>query len=253
MRRLIKRFFRCLFRTAWWQPNKKSRKILKEEAKELIGYDQTVNPAWFKSWKYFIKRQYPWCGLIELIQFKIIEMRDYMQNYSHIVEEETEKQIKEMTEVIELGKKILKDDYDNYAHAWNAANSVQVTLVYKKIDNRAINYNKGDLLVKLYNTGMFDELFLEYGGKENFNEDVSDKAHFLKDKNITKLKDWLKENNLTKNDVNTAYTSEWSNGKPDKENHDYFFYLLKKAAKERQTDINNYFKLIAKHYDGWGD
>lgn len=108
----IRKFFRHLFRTAWWQPNRQSRKMLKEEAKKLIGYDRSINETWAKSWKYFIKRQYPWQGIIELNQYKLIEMRDYMQNHSWAEKEYLNNQIKEMTEAIDLGNKILKDDYE---------------------------------------------------------------------------------------------------------------------------------------------
>jgi hypothetical protein len=45
----IRRFFRHLFRTAWWQPNRESRKMLRKEAAKLIGWDKESNPAWAKS------------------------------------------------------------------------------------------------------------------------------------------------------------------------------------------------------------
>ena len=100
----------------WWRPNEETKKMLRKEADRLIGYDKTVNPSWKNRWKYFIKRQFPWYGLIELNQFKIIEMRDYMLHYSILAEEEVEKQVREMSEVIVLGNKILEDNYEDSAH-----------------------------------------------------------------------------------------------------------------------------------------
>jgi hypothetical protein len=70
------------YKYRWWKPSPQTKQTLKEAADNLIGYDKTVNKSWKSRWKYFIKRQFPWYGIIELNQFKIIEMRDYMIHYS---------------------------------------------------------------------------------------------------------------------------------------------------------------------------
>ena len=251
-----------IFKKPYWSPNKESKRLFKDEAKRLIGYDQSVNPTWAKTWKYFIKRQFPWYGLLELNQFKIIEMRDYMQHHSHYEKDVTEKQIKQMTEVIELGNKILEDKYNYYEHAWLAANQVDVLEVYEKIGEETTDCGQfgkvtidksGKLLTKLYNVSIFDDLIVQDGWKEDLNDDISSKVEYLKDKNVTRLKDWLSENNLTRKDVAIQQTGEWTNGISEEENQKHLKILMLRASKERKEDINKYFKLIAKYYDNWGD
>lgn len=238
------RFLRKIFRLKpYWSPSKQSRKMLREEANKLIGYE-AVNPCWKKSsWEYFIKRQYPWSGIIELNQFKIIEMRDYIQNHSWLEKEVTQKQIKQMTEVIELGNKILADEYEDEAHKWYRENSVQITLVYKKDGTE----------VKLYNTDLFDEILsnseLEFIDSPISKEAESRLATYLVDKETRKLNVWLKDNNLTKTDVSLAYTSEWINGKSDEENRLYWQKMFEEAAKDRKADISKYFESIGDYYD----
>lgn len=242
------RFLRKIFRLKpYWSPSKESRKMLREEANRLIGYE-AVNPCWKKSsWEYFIKRQYPWSGIIELNQFKIIEMRDYIQNHSWLEKEVTQKQIKQMTEVIELGNKILADEYEDEAHKWYRENSVQITLVYKKDGTE----------VKLYNTDLFDEILsnseLEFIDSPISKEAETRLATYLVDKETRKLNVWLKDNNLTKTDVSLAYTSEWINGKSDEENRLYWQKMFEEAAKDRKVDISKYFESIGDYYDDWGD
>ena len=51
-------------RIKWGRVPKESRKILREEADKLIGWDKRINPEWKDYWKYFIKREYPFGGFI---------------------------------------------------------------------------------------------------------------------------------------------------------------------------------------------
>ena len=258
----LSNFLRRIFRLhPYWYPNKTTRKMLREEADRLIGYDKTVNPCWKKSsWKYFIKRQYPWYGIIELNQFKIIEMRDYMQNHSWLEEESTQKQIKQMTEVIELGNKILADEYENEAHKWYRENSVQITLVSRVVkgDNfkeKLEAYKSPE--VKLYNTDLFDEIISDTS-LEPLDCDISEEAverlvNYLQGKDTRKLDAWLKDNNLTRKDITTAYTSEWINGKSDEENKKHWEEMFEEAVNDRKADISKYFESIGDYYDHWGD
>ena len=262
----FKKFIRRLFGIPYWKPNKESRKMLKEEADKIIGWDKrSTNPAWSTSWKYFIKRQYPWFGLLELNQYKIIEMRDYMQNHSSICEEATEKQIREMTTVIDLGNKILADEYDYPFRKWSRTNSVNVTLIYERIGEKSLgDKNKiflpleGELLGKLYNREMFEDmkskfkLFsdTEYDVTE---EDLEQNRNYLKDKPTYSLKTWLEEHNLTEDKIVCAYTSEYTNGKSEKENKIYATKLLKQCWRNRKNDIAKYFNYIGKYSDHWGD
>ena len=257
-RHWIRKLFRHLFRTAWWQPNKQSRKQIKEEADKLIGWDKETNPAWAKTWKYFIKRQHPWYGLIELNQFKIFEMRDYIKNHSFISVEEAEKQIKEMTEVLELGDKILADEYENYAHHWLKANQVHVTLIYEKVKGADIFHDRGKLVDKLYGGSLFSNLKLQLDIDYLADLTAEEKQKILdycKDKKTYTFNEWLKlyGNGKLEDDFVCCYTGEWINDNSEEENSNYFTKLLNEAWQDRQNDINKYFECIAEGVDHWGD
>ena len=254
------KFLKRILGFPYWRPNRHSRKMLREEADKLIGYDKTVNPCWKKSsWKYFIKRQYPWYGIIELNQFKIIEMRDYMQNHSSIEEKATQKQIKQMTEIIELGYKILEDKYEDEAHKWLRENSCSVTIISKPIKGETlqekINCIK-DEIARLYNRHMFDDLISEaelYPDEPVSKEALEMRTEFIKDKDTRSVKEWLEQNNLTEKDISLSYTGEWMNGKSGEENQAEMDKRFQAAWNARQKDINKYFELIAKNVDSWGD
>lgn len=204
---------------------KEEKKILREHADRLIGWDKRVNPDWKKKWKYFIERDYSWGNIIELNVFKIVQMREFMKNHSIVCQEEVDKQVKQMTEVIELGYKILEDEYEDDAHKWFRENSIPVTLICEKN-----NFN--NVLHSVRNEGIFEGMVSKI-------ETETDK--------------WLRENNLTRKDVSTAYTTEWTNGDTNENNSEEFGRRLKDAWKERQKDRDKFFKLIAKHCGDWGD
>lgn len=204
---------------------KEEKRILREHADKIIGWDKRVNPDWKKEWKYFIKRDYSWGNIIELNVFKIVQMREFMKNHSIVCQEEVDKQVKQMTEVIELGYKLLEDEYEDDAHKWFRENSIPVTLICEK-------NNFKNVLHSVRNEDLFDGM-------------VS-KIELETDK-------WLRENNLTKKDVSIAYTIEWTNGNTDENNSEEFRRRSKEAWKERQKDRDKFFKLIAKHCDDWGD
>lgn len=264
----------------YWKLNKESKKNLRETANRLIGYDKRPNPHWKDTWKYYIKREYPWGGLIQLIQYKISEEYEYVKNYSKLCEDSKDEDLNQMEEVLNLGWKIIEHNYEEEWHNWYKTNSVSVTYVYRKIGERPLFKDgtgmlsvRGELLVKLYKNDIFDEILGE-NWEENWpGDDASKKErkNWLKSKKTCKLTEWLDEYNktvdemninlddehkqehLTINDITCAYSSEWCNGKSDKENHKYSDELIKKANKEYQNDKKKYFTLIAKYYDGWSD
>ena len=170
-----------------------------------------------------------------------------MQNHSWLEEEFIQKQIKQMTEVIELGNKILADEYDNEAHKWYRENSVQITLVSKKDGTE----------IKLYNTNLFDEI-ISNNSLESLDSDMSEEAverlvNYLQGKDTRKLDAWLKDNNLTRKDVRVAYTAEWINGKSPEENKKHWEGMFEEAVNDRKADISKYFESIGDYYDHWGD
>ena len=236
----------------WWKPDKESINTLRQEADRLIGYDKTVNPSWKKRWKYFIKRQFPWYGIIELNQFKIIEMRDYMLHYSILAEEGIDKQVREMSEVIVLGNKILEDKYEDEAHKWWRENRCNITIVSKPTKDRS----KRQELARLYNRDMFDDIIsdTELHLDDPLSKEAFDRLkEFTKDKDTRSVDEWLKDNNLTKKDISTSYTSVWINGKSDEENEDELNRRFRDAREARKKDISEYFRLIGEYQYKWGD
>lgn len=234
-----------LFKKPWWTPNKNSRKKLREEADKIIGYDKTVNKSWNTSWKYFIKRQFPWYGILELTQYKIIEMRDYMQNHSIINKEDTDKQIKQMTEVIDLGYKILADKYDDFAYNWSRENTVSVIIISKKGQEVARLYDH-DLFSDIVDEDLLYDTPLSEAAKQM-------RSNFLKDKDTRSVKEWLKDNNLTEKDITVAYTGAWINGKSDEENSARKRQMYTEALQDRKNDIAKYFECIGEYVETWGD
>jgi len=246
----------------WWRPNEETKKMLRKEADRLIGYDKTVNPSWKSRWKYFIKRQFPWYGLIELNQFKIIEMRDYMLHYSILAEEEVEKQVREMSEVIVLGNKILEDNYEDSAHKWMRENECRITIIEERrpiegegLKEKLENSERLEL-ARLYNRDMFEDIISEtelYLDDPISKEAFEMRKEFIKDKDTRSVDEWLKDNNLTKKDIRLSYTGEWINGKSNEENQAEVTRRFQEAWKARQDDINKYFALIAEYQHRWGD
>lgn len=248
-----------IFKHPWWTPNRKSRRYLKEEADKLIGYDKTVNQSWKKSWKYFISRQVPWYGLLEITQYKLIEMRDYLIHYSRISEEETAKQVREMSEIINLGYKILEDKYEEEAHKWLRENQCSITIISKPVEGKTfqekINCMKEEL-ARLYNRHMFADIISEaelYLDNPMSKEAFEMRKEFIKDKDTRSVKEWLKDNNLTEKDISLSYTGEWINGKSEEENQAEMRKRFEDAWKARQSDISKYFALIGECYWDWGD
>lgn len=243
----------------YWKLRKESEKKLKEAADKLIGYDKTVNKYWKSHWKYFIKRQFPWCGLIELNQFKIIEMRDYVTHYSWLAKEEIDKQVKEMSEVIDLGNKILEDKYEDEAHKWLRESTCPITIINKPVKGETLQERINCIeeeITRLYNRRMFEDIISDtdlYEDNQLSKEALDRLNEFVKDKDTRSVADWLKDNNLTKKDISTAYTSEWINGKSDEENKKELRRRFDEAQNNRQNDINKYFALIAEYQYGWGD
>ena len=263
----------------WWTPSRKSQKELKEKAKKLLGYDLRKNKSWNKSYGYFIKRQCPWYGLFESIIYQIEVEKDYIINKSWLAKEEVDKQVKQMNEALELGYKILEDNYEEYARAWNRYNSVSITKVYLRAGKEEIGKHlwlpkHGEEVAVLYDQNLVSEILEEQNDQQSddrFNDDYASWKAYMKDKDTRSIKQFIADYNrsidemntnldkkhklklLTKKDICTVYSSEWTNGKSDKENHDTFLKLYKDAWKAKQKDKDKFFKLVSKYYEGWGD
>lgn len=266
----------------YWKLNKQSKKNLKNAADRIIGYDKTVNPHWKESWKYVIKRQFPWYGILELNQYKISEMYEYVKNSATTDDKITAKELNQMQQILDIGWKLLEYDYDSEWSEWNKKNSRSGALIYEKLGEKPLKDTgmlskitvpvSGKLLAKVY-CGMFDELLGE-NWEENWPDDSASKKErkkFIKRKKETAVSRWLDNYNKTADEMNKnldeehqvkklgykditlQYFSEWTNGKSDEENRKIGKELLAKSIKECKKDKKRYFGLIAKYYSTWGD
>lgn len=155
-----------------------------------------------------------------------------------------------MTEVIDLGKKILADEYETEVYKFSRENRIGITVIYKKHPEKKdedFYCNFRDEVARLYNHDMFEKYLKD---DKTFTNDVLEKRTlFLSDKDTRSVEEWLKDNHLTEKDITTAYTSEWIDPSYDQK----WLDMLNEAWQDKKNDINKYFECIAEYYDGWGD
>ncbi len=196
---------------------KKEKAALKVCIDRLLKGNDKLSHDWKKTWKNFIKYDYPYGNIIELNIFKLTQIREYMDNHTTYWREEANKDIKELDKVINLGYKIIEYDYIEEAMQWFEHFSTPIAIIYNKKDRKKV-------IGKLQGVDFIDDSSVDI---------------------------WLKENNLSRNDVIVSYTREWDNESLD--NDHKFQELLNYCLKNRHKDIDNFFKLIAKNIDSWGD
>lgn len=181
---------------------------------------------WKKEWGPFIKFDADWDGsyLLDLIIYKLEKMYIGLDMYSDEVREDLDKRLAILKKTIDLGKYIQTHDYDKEFHEWSREHCAHVVHIYLKdrtADSQPIH-----------------EIVKDRTNKENPLED------FFCEKQI---KQWCLDNNYDRKDVSVAYSGRWDK----EENATIYKDKVKKAAKEEQKDIDNFFKLIAKNYRGW--
>ena len=217
-----------------------------------------VNKNWKQEWEYVIKREYPWCGPFDLIQYKIRTMIAYFEdlkndtfNYKYrITDKSINKQLKQMYKIAELGDKIFEDNYSQEASLWYDKNT-EVVITFYKITEFTKNYPgiPGNFLPE----GFEKVGEVHVPGEESIgvfvNQFLKDGSSFGKDF----VGEWCAKNGYSKDEVDFVYVHRWINGRSEKENHKEWQRMLTDSYKARRKDIKKYYSLLAKYAEGWGD
>ena len=209
----------------WWKLSKESKDILDAEAKKLTYYAKETNCIWKENWKYFIEREFPDAGLFELVQFKLVEMRESIRSRQL---GNADFLIKKLDEIISLGDKIFEDNYLDEWYDWYKENTTSVTSIYLK-NNKSTDAHSEEPIVNLYGLTFMDDMKSKLAGDTGA------------------VEQWLKDHDLKAKDVCCSYGSEWNDKKLEQENENYSKKLYKKCVKQKQQDTTKYFKLVAKY------
>jgi hypothetical protein len=233
--------------------------ILKNYAEKYYDpHSCETNKNWKQEWEYVIKREYPWCGPFDLIQYKIHTMIAYFEdlksntfNYKYrITNKSINKQLKQMYKIAELGDKIFEDNYTIPVATWYDQNTdiiisfYRVTDFTKKYNGIPCNYlpegfeKLGEM--RLHGTDSTNVFINQLtNGDSNFGPDL--------------VEEWCAKNGYSKDEVRFVYEQVWNNGKSEEENKLEWEQRLATAYKERKNDIKKYYSLLAKYADSWSD
>lgn len=232
---------------------------LKNYAEEYYDpHSCDVNKNWKQEWEYVIKREYPWCGPFDLIQYKIRTMIAYFEdlknntfNYRYrITNKSINRQLKQMYKIAELGDKIFEDNYSLEANIWYDKNT-EVIITFYKITEFTKNYPgvPGNFLPEGFEK--IGEVYVP--GEEStgvfVNQFLKDGSSFGKDF----VGEWCAKNGYSKDEVDFVYVHRWINGRSEEENHKEWQRMLANSYKARRKDIKKYYSLLAKYAESWGD
>lgn len=195
---------------------------IKEWYKPKKYRKQNKHKDWKTDWKGYVECSYPWDGssILELIVYRLEILRACLRHYSHHVG--SEREVEEMGEVIDLGRKILEYDYSEEAQEFSRQHCAHVINIYlgKSIDNIKI-----DELVK-WKSDNFDDYF---GDRD---VDV-----------------WCRAKGYDRKDVSTSYSGRWD----DQANHDKWLELLRAGNAKREEDKKKFFNILAEKLESWWD
>lgn len=190
--------------------------------------DLEVNKNWKKRWKDFVKYDYDWDGtfFLELVLYKLklIQKRYNSEAMANFMAEESLAPIqKSINECVELGEKILKDEYDTESSKYLKENTINGHYLYINNDNE-----EKEILFKA--------------------EDDEDLPLLSSMKKCVDKKKEL-EIQYPNKEINLAYYSEWINGCDKNTWHE----IMKQEKKQEEKDTKKFFTLIAKNYMSWWD
>ena len=126
------KLLRRIFKKCWWRLPKSARKDL-NKAVHKLHTDLDVNPCWKENWKKFLQHDYPWYGILELNQFKLMQMLAHYKS-----SDPDNYLIGRIDDIIALGKNILAHDtYENCEEwesvKWEKANLIPILLIYENL------------------------------------------------------------------------------------------------------------------------
>lgn len=210
---------------------KKVKALQDEHNKDTFGL--VKNPTWKKEWLPMVKydHDWDWAYFLDLIIYKLEKMRLSLIMFGSGVREWRERIDKELTETIELGKKLQNHDYFKKSHDFSHEHTTHYVLIYKNYTDKepfhAVKCKKYDTIDEQVEAEIDNHDFLGSKAADN----------------------WLKENGYDKKDFHYAYSGEWDS----EENHDLWGKMIQEEADVEQEDYNKFFGLIAKYMRGWWD
>ena len=204
---------------------KLENKVTKSERSGHQIADLEKHRKWKKRWKEFCKYDHDWDStfLYEIIIRKISLMHEYFVKYSFICDEEKEEIIKSMDHVLEVGKRIMADEYSSEAHEFLGRASTGKV-------GHMIYYKEGEEDIVL---------FKAYDSPESSFFETYAKCIQELDRNTEKYKDLP---------VKICSFSEVSD-----EDHKVFSDMLSQAFKNQEKDILDFFTSIAQNIERWWD
>lgn len=215
-----------------------SDKFLNEQYKaEIKSIQEFYHPVderaldsykhWRQDWLGYIECTYPWSGgsVLETIVYRLEVLRADLRYFCHHVD--GAKMIKELDEAIELGRKLVKFDYDADAYKYLRHHSTN----YARIQTRD---NPPAVLTVIQLPA----------------EDPFDFMKIIDDTVVSPIDTYLAEHNLKNNvDVEVCYYSV----KDAEDVRDTFKQMMADAKKARDADKNKFFKILANKLESWGD
>jgi hypothetical protein len=206
--------------------NRQLREEAREAARQLRG-DEVINPSHIQMdmWKYFAKGDYDCEGtsLIEVLQFKIEKMKSHMLHCSDATLDYVTHTASDMQRTLDLGYRILKDDYNAKSSKFEEQNS--------------------DTVIHLEN--------VNEDGSETSVKDARFRSADIKFITSDSLKKYLDEDELRKQYGSLVFTMEtvWDNPKDDA----IWKRMIDIENREKTRDVTEYFREVGVGSQKWWD
>lgn len=198
-------------------------KEIKEHYRPKKYRKQNKHKDWKTDWKGYVECTYPWDGssILELIVYRLEILRACLRHYGHHVGSEAE--VEEMGEVIELGRRIIEDDYSEDAQEFSRQHCAHVINIY--LGKRCVDENKIGELVKWRSDSLYDY----FGDKD--------------------VEVWCRAKGYDRKDISTSYSGRWD----DMKNHDIWMKMLLSSTDRREEDKKKFFSILADKLESWWD
>lgn len=212
---------------------KARKKAYRKEIEEIKEYYRpkkyrktSKHKDWKTDWLGYAEYTYPWDGscILELIVYRLEILRACIRHYSHHVG--SDREIEELTDAIQLGRKIVNNAYDSEAQKFAKEHCAHVIYIYKKIKNgRCLKENLLGELIK-WGDRDSDDLFYE-----------------------ADLDAWCEDQGINKKEIDCMYGGRWD----EQKNHDVWLELVQAGNKQYEEDKKKFFALLAEKLESWWD
>lgn len=211
------------------------QQVRKLQKDHLVGEQKQgleVNRSWKKEWLPFIKYDYDWdwSFLLDLIIYKLEKTRVTLTMFATADQDWRDRVNQELTEVIDLGKKLQTYDYYQESYDFMEDHTVDRVFIYRG---------------PLWASSNAEPIQIIDCPRKTFDEKLESRD-WMGSKTADQ---WLLDHNYDKKDFHYAFSLKWDSDE-DKTHH---MALRDKAAEEEQADYEKFFALIAQYLRGWWD